>query len=219
MLLEDKKIEFFDKVYESIKKQGNYSLCVVTSTRNKLVEKKLKKYNLDFHLIEVPEYDKSKQVTSFEIAGSVGWNTQDRLEVAYLRNYALGLDSEIFFVDSDVVLPEKAVERLKKEEGDVVLGWYFCRSRSNPVLVGDKIVEKIKKGKPFKVVGGGIGCSLFRKVEKRFSLYGATTEDVPLLKKLEKVICVPSVYCEHLGYFKPKALEYKDKMIKQWKIK
>lgn len=108
--------------------------------------------------------------------------------------------THLFFVDSDMILPLDALDKLLAHDKDIVSAIYFDRLRGDPVMKKfvkglPETIKDYPKGKLFEVDAIGFGCALIKRsvIEK----LKAQNKDKPLfaLKHLSrKVLFGEDVY-------------------------
>lgn len=139
-----------------------------------------------------------------------------------IRDYFLkGAWEHLFLVDSDVMVPSDAVERLMGHGADVATGVYLSHQnlggkRSvNPVLYDFVDAEHARIMSVHEVLGervmpiaaAGLGCCLIKRhvLEKvRFRVFGQATEDVAFFMDARAAgftaVADTSVKCTHIPY-------------------
>lgn len=133
----------------------------------------------------------------------------------------------VLWLDSDMVFPpdllERMMDRLKKDDIDILTGLYFRRVRPFTPVLFDKLEMvgnvcnwtefKTLPDKPFEVGGCGFGCVLmdagvFLDVQGRFgnmfAPIGNVGEDLAFCWRARecgyKIICDPDIKCGHVGH-------------------
>jgi len=237
ILAHDKRIDTLQEVIDSF---NNFSyktdlIGFCFDTEIKTIQM-FKDNNIKVCSYKRPEVDKSKITCSY-ILINTGMREAELMHLSWLRNQALekcvaGNYDYIFFIDSDVVIPENGLERLLKLESDIASGWYFHkRLPSSGISWKYKNLEEYDHEFINKNIVNGVsagnGCILYkRKVADKIKYdyyHGTEAEDGTYQKKAVKMGFSFRVdlglYCEHIGDdFKPKASKYKEEKSKLWRI-
>ena len=129
--------------------------------------------------------------------------------------------THLIFIDSDMKFPPEAINKLLKEDKDIIGGLYYRKQPPHFPLVhekdGDKIIipRTFPKNEPFKVFGTGTGfmmikMKVFEKIKPPWFYFGnfhgkAIGEDIYFCWKAQKagfdVWCDPTLGLEHIGTY------------------
>ena len=236
LLTNDKRTNTVDITIRTAKKVNRLSYIeMFCFSDQKLAIQKGKENNLKVNIFERPEPDVKKITCSYWNL-ETGMRETELMQLSWLRNKALEKAKDydyIYFIDSDLVIPEDAIEKLLLTEADIALGWYFHKRL--PVLALawkgkdiKNIDEDIKNEKIVDIYSGGNGGVLFNKnVIKniRYDLYnGVKAEDTIFYQKARKqgiiIRADLGLHYQHLGYdWKPKAIKFAKEKSKIWKLK
>lgn len=236
LLTDNKRINTVDITIKTAKKAKRLSqIEMFCFSDQKLAIQKGKENSLKVNVFKRPEPDKNKITCSYWNIGT-GMRETELMQLSYLRNQALEKARDydyLYFIDSDLVIPEDVIDKLLLTEADIALGWYFHKRL--PVLAlaweGKKVEtidSDVEKKKIVDIYTGGNGGVLFNKnVVKnvRYNLYnGDEPEDTVFYKKAKEqgfsLRADLRLHYQHLGYdWKPKAIQFAKEKSKLWKLK
>ena len=227
LLVSDKRRDTFDMVYKQAKK------LPIDLKTFAFSDQKISK-ECDF-VFDRPTADKSKLSCSFWNLAT-GMRESELMQLSWLRNKALEIADSydaILFIDSDVVLPKDAIERLLICDSDIAMGWYFHkRLNCSPVnyigFTPEKFDNDFNSKKIVNGKSGGNGACLYKKKvynKLKYKLYnGVKAEDTEYQEKASdngfSIKIDLGLHCDHLGDdWKPKAKEFAIKKSKLWNVK
>jgi len=229
LLTNDKRTNTVDITIRTAKKVNRLSnIEMFCFSDQKLAIQKGKENNLKVNIFERPIPDKNKITCSYWNLGT-GMRESELMQLSWLRNKTLerAIDYDyLYFIDSDLVIPEDAIEKLLLTEADIALGWYFHKRFGDITLSWDD--NGIKNKYIIETDIGGNGGVLFNKKiirNVRYNLYnGTNAEDLVFYNKAKKMGFTVrgnlGLYYQHLGYdWKPRAIKFAKEKSKLWKLK
>lgn len=232
VLAHDGRINTIEKTLDSVSDIENVEIFCY-DTEEKCIQK-AKDRKIILNILKRPDIDNEK-LLSKEIIIGAGLSEDGVMYISFLRNTAIQKANDdnfdyLFFVDSDIIIPKNAIEKLLEINSDISFGWYFNKRLPcvNLRLYGPITIDEVMLSGEFIDVlhGGGSGMLINKRIINnfRFDLYnGHNGESAPFCKKVIangfKVMANPKVYFEHIGKdYTDEGLNYANKKIKQWNL-